>query len=142
MFCFKFPIFLHLWEFNAIRWASAFTKNPPNNPLKKDPVCRKTESGHQIRLLPSSPTCIWVQKSLQTDCRRLSNAGANAVYKISYASVFLLLAKRFLKASEAEVKSILPTCKTKIGTGGKRRKTLRSPKSAAPSPKSAAEVHV
>ena len=33
----------------------------------------------------------------------------------------------------SQVKFILPTCKTKVGTGGKRRKTLRSPKSAAPS---------
>ena len=34
---------------------------------------------------------------------------------------------------KSQVKFILPTCKTKVGTGGKRRKTLRSPKSAAPS---------
>ena len=33
----------------------------------------------------------------------------------------------------SQVKFILPTCKTKVGTGGKRRKTSRSPKSAAPS---------
>ena len=33
----------------------------------------------------------------------------------------------------SQVKFILPTCKTKVGTGGKRPKTLRSPKSAAPS---------
>ena len=33
----------------------------------------------------------------------------------------------------SQVKFILPTCKTKVGRGGKRRKTLRSPKSAAPS---------
>ena len=33
----------------------------------------------------------------------------------------------------SQVKFILPTCKTKVGTGGKRRKTLRSPKSAASS---------
>ena len=31
----------------------------------------------------------------------------------------------------SQVKFILPTCKTKADTGGKRRKTLRSPKSAA-----------
>ena len=34
---------------------------------------------------------------------------------------------------KSEVKFILPSCKTKVGTGGKRRKTLRSPKSAASS---------
>ena len=33
----------------------------------------------------------------------------------------------------SQVKFVLPTCKTKVGTGGKRLKTLRSPKSAAPS---------
>ena len=33
----------------------------------------------------------------------------------------------------SQVKFILPTCKTKVGTGGKRRKALRSPKPAAPS---------
>ena len=33
----------------------------------------------------------------------------------------------------SQVKFILPTCKTKVGTGGKQQKTLRSPKSAAPS---------
>ena len=31
------------------------------------------------------------------------------------------------------VKFILPACKTNVGTGGKRRNTLRSRKSAAPS---------
>ena len=31
----------------------------------------------------------------------------------------------------SQVKFILPTCKTKVGTGGKRRKTLWSPKFAA-----------
>ena len=38
-----------------------------------------------------------------------------------------------LQVKQLQVKFILPTCKTKVGTGGKRRKTLRSPKSAAPS---------
>ena len=33
----------------------------------------------------------------------------------------------------SQIKFISPTRKTKVGTGGKRRKTLRSPKSAAPS---------
>ena len=33
----------------------------------------------------------------------------------------------------SQVKFILPTRKTKVGTGGKRRKTLRSPKSSAAS---------
>ena len=41
--------------------------------------------------------------------------------------------KTLTKNFESQVKFILPTCKTKVGTGGKRRKTLRSPKSAAPS---------
>ena len=38
-----------------------------------------------------------------------------------------------IRRKSSQVKFILPTCKTKVGTGGKRRKTLRSPKSAAPS---------
>ena len=36
-------------------------------------------------------------------------------------------------SKSSQVKFILPTCKTKVGTSGKRRKTLRSSKSAAPS---------
>ena len=35
-------------------------------------------------------------------CRCLSNAGANAVYKVSHAGVFLPLAKQLLKASEVQ----------------------------------------
>ena len=38
-----------------------------------------------------------------------------------------------LTASLGEVKFILPTCKTKVGTGRKRKKTLRSRNAAAPS---------
>ena len=40
---------------------------------------------------------------------------------------------QYFQVKSNQVKFILPTCKTKVGTGGKRRKTLRSPKSAAPS---------
>ena len=53
---------------------------------------------------------------------------------------FVLISVSDLKATpyqqvwkSSQVKFILPTCKTKVGTGGKRRKTLLSPKSAAPS---------
>ena len=37
------------------------------------------------------------------------------------------------EVKSSQVKFILPTCKTKVDTGGKRPKTLRSSKSAAPS---------
>ena len=40
---------------------------------------------------------------------------------------------RIKTTESSQVKFILPTCKMKVGTGGKRQKTLRSPKSAAPS---------
>ena len=36
------------------------------------------------------------------------------------------------KVKGSQVKYILPTCKTKVGTGGKRRKILRLSQSAAP----------
>ena len=45
----------------------------------------------------------------------------------------LLFSNEFLNSMSSQVKFISPTCKTKVGTGGKRQKTSRSPKSAAPS---------
>ena len=61
----------------------------------------KTQDGHQIRLLPASPA--FGYKSLrELICRCLSNAGANAVYKVSNADVFLPLAKQLLKVSEVQ----------------------------------------
>ena len=53
----------------------------------------------QIHLLPTSPA--FGYKSLrELICRCPSNAEANAVHKVSYAGVFLPLAKRLLKTSE------------------------------------------
>ena len=66
-------------------------------------VTWKVASSLNTRRSSNSPsfniTCIWVQKSSRADLLCLSNAGANAVYKVLYASVFLPLAKRLLKAS-------------------------------------------
>ena len=39
----------------------------------------------------------------------------------------------FIHVKASQIKFILAICKTKVGTCGKRRKTLRSLKSAAPS---------
>ena len=53
----------------------------------------------QIRLLPTSPA--FGYKSLrELVCRCASNAGANAVCKVSYAGVFLPIGKPLLKTFE------------------------------------------
>ena len=58
-------------------------------------------------------------------------------YRITIKSSVLVQAYKHMMTSQknylSQVKFILPTCKTKVGTGGKRLKTIRSPKSAAPS---------
>ena len=55
----------------------------------------------QICLLPTS-FALGYKSLRELICRCLSNAGANAVYKVSYAGVFLPLAKRLLKAFEVQ----------------------------------------
>ena len=53
----------------------------------------------QIRFFPTSPA-FGYNSLRELVCRCPSNGGANAVYKVSYAGVFLPLAKRLLKTSE------------------------------------------
>ena len=59
------------------------------------------QDDHQICLLPTSPA-FGYKSHRELICRCLLSAGANPVCKVSYACVFLPLAKRLLKASEVQ----------------------------------------